>query len=387
MPRKGKASRKKKIIWTIVIIVVIVGAILLLKGKKNQLPRKSGKAPKSKNAIAELGKISIVLDEVGEIKPIKEVKVKSKISGKIIKMSVDEGDYISEGEMIAIIEPDMQQAKTLSGIKTNLKMSKINLETSIRNLKSDSILYAKKLISEDELILSQNELEKAKISYNSDLEQYDLIKEQGITEADLKVTAPVSGTIIKKEVEEGEMVVSSESLSGGTVLVTIADLSRMIILAEINEIDIGKIAEGQKVEIGIDAFPDNDYVGKITHIAPMAKIGQNNIRVFEVKISIQNLTSELRPGMSANVTIQGKTKEGIVTVPIQTIFQDEDENNIVYKIESDTIITSQIVQTGINDLKKVEIIEGIAEGDTIALEQKKTTNDNKSRRGMRVRMH
>lgn len=385
--KKKSSSRRKIFIWIAVIIIVIVGISILIQSKKEHNPIENGKFSKSQTAIAKRDTISIVLDEVGEIKPIKEVQVKSKISGKITDMPVEEGDYLNNGDIIAIIEPDMQQAQTLSRIKSDLKSAKINLETAMRNVKSDSILFAKKLISEDGLISAQNLFEKAKINYNSAQEQYDLIKEQGITEANLKLTSPASGTIIQKNVEEGEMVVSSESYSGGTILLILADLSKMIILAEINEIDIGKIAEGQKVDIGIDAFPDNDYKGKITHIAPMAKIGQNNIRVFEVKISIDNLTSELRPGMSANVTIQGKTKENIITVPIRAIFQDKNENNIVYKIESDTLVTPHIVKTGINDLQRVEIIEGIATGDTVSLVQKKITNSDGRPKGMRVRMH
>jgi len=171
------------------------------------------------------------------------------------------------------------------------------------------------------------------------------------------------------------------------VILTIADLSKMIILAEINEIDIGKISISQPVDISIEAFPDADYKGKITHIAPMAKIGNNNIRVFDIKISIENLTPNLKPGMSANVTIIGRTSKNVITVPIQAIFQDENGNNIVYKVESDTLITPQIVKTGINDLEKVEIIEGIAAGDTISLKEKPKTNNANSKIRTRIRMN
>ncbi len=282
----------KKFIWIGIVIIIIVVVIFLAKGKKNNNLMENEKSQKQQTTIAKKGDISIILDEVGELKPLKEVKVKSKISGKITKMFVEEGEKIVEGDIIAVIEPDMQQARTLSNIKSNFKTAKINQETAQRNVKADSMLFKKKLISHEVWIESLNNLKIAKINYISALEQYNLIKEQGITEENLKITSPASGTIIQKNVEEGEMVVSSESYSGGTVLLVIADLSRMIILAEINEIDIGKIAEGQNVDIGIDAFPDNDYKGKITHIAPMAKIGDNNIRVFDVKylsrISLRN---------------------------------------------------------------------------------------------------
>ena len=374
----------KKFVWIVVVIIVVVILVLVQsKGKKEEASK--GKLDKAETAVAKLGDISITLDEVGEIKPIKEVNVKSKISGKIKKLYVEEGQNIKEDEIIAEIEPDMQQAQTLSRIKSNLQTTEIELETAQINFDSDKKLYEKKFISDNDWLKSQNALKKAEISYQSALEQYKLIQEIGITEENLKITAPVSGTIIQKNVEEGEMVVSSESYSGGTVILTIADLSQMIILAEINEIDIGKISLDQPVDISIDAFPDIDYKGKITHIAPMAKLGKNNIRVFDIKISIENLTPNLKPGISANVTIIGKTSSDVITVPIQAIFQDENGNNIVYTIKSDTLITSQVVKTGINDLEKVEIIEGIAVGDTISLKEKpKTDSENDKRRRGRI---
>ncbi|MCK4358237.1 MAG: efflux RND transporter periplasmic adaptor subunit [Candidatus Cloacimonetes bacterium] len=377
----------KKFVWIVVVIIVVVILVLVQsKGKKEEASK--GKLDKAESAVAKLGDISITLDEVGEIKPIKEVNVKSKISGKIKKLYVEEGQNIKEDEIIAEIEPDMQQAQTLSRIKSNLQTTEIELETAQLNFNSDKKLYEKKFISDNDWLKSQNALKKAEISYQSALEQYKLIQEIGITEENLKITAPVSGTIIQKNVEEGEMVVSSESYSGGTVILTIADLSKMIILAEINEIDIGKISLDQPVDISIDAFPDIDYKGKITHIAPMAKIGKNNIRVFDIKISIENLTPNLKPGISANVTIIGKTSNDVITVPIQAIFQDENGNNIVYTIKSDTLITPQIVKTGINDLEKVEIIEGIAVGDTISLKEKpKTDSENDKRRRGRIRVN
>jgi len=203
----------------------------------------------------------------------------------------------------------------------------------------------------------------------------------------MKVTAPVSGMIIHKNVEEGEMVVSSESYSGGTVLITIADLSQMIILTDINEVDIGKISLGREAKITIDAFPDKKFGGEIIHISPMATIGNNNIRTFQVKVSIEDNLKEIRPGMSANVTIIGKTRKEVVTIPIQAIFQDENGNDVVYIVTSDTLISSAIVKTGINDLQKVEILEGVAKGDTISLVEKYDPTQNSGNTRRRFGIH
>lgn len=371
----------KKYIWLAIVIIVIVLLIVFINPKQDKSNVRREKSKKTPTTVAKKGSIEIVLDEVGVIEPLKEVNVKSKISGKIKKMLIEEGDYVVENQEIAIIEPDMQQAQTLSRIKSNLKTATIDLNSAKIDYKSSQKLYEKELISKDEWIDAQNTLEKAEINYESAAEQYDLVKDQGITGDDMKVLAPSSGTIIEKKVEVGEMVESSESYSGGSVIVKVADLSKMIIVSEVNEIDIGKIKEGGEVDISIDAYPDMEYFGKIVHIAPMAKIGQNNIRIFDVKISIANLDKKLRPGMSANVTIKGKSRKNILTAPIRAIFTDQDGNNVVYKLISDTTYNQVIVKTGLNDLQKVEIIEGITKGDTLALvEKKKTEKSNKFRR-------
>lgn len=366
--------KKRKTIWVIVGIILVVGIIIAITSGNNEPPIQA-ESSSSPTAIATLGDISISLDEVGELQPLKEVEVKSKISGKITRLYVDEGDKVQEGDIIAEVEPDMQQAQTLSRIRSGEQIAKINLETALRDYNTDKELFEKDLISLEQWTETQNNLRIAEIDYQSALAQYELIQDLGIATESQNTLAPVSGTIIQKNVEEGEMVTSSESQTGGTVLMVIADLSQMIVLVEINEIDIGKIGIGQPVEISFDAFPDTTYHGEIIHIAPMAKIGSNNIRVFETKISIENLSSSLRPGMSANVTIIGKKRENVITVPIQSIFTDELGNNIVYKISADTLVQAQIVKTGINDLEKVEIIEGLSVGDTVSLVERIPTNE------------
>jgi len=375
----------KKFVWIIIVVVIIVVVVVSVTGKKKTTQQKGDE--KTPTAVAKIDDISIVLDEVGEIRPVKEVSVKSKLSGRISKMFVEEGEPIHVGDIIAEIEPDMAQAQTLSRIKSTLKTTEINLENAQKDYESSKELDDKNLISDEEWRDAQNALKLAQISYDSALEQYKLVEEIGITETNMKVTAPVSGMIINKNVEEGEMVVSSESYSGGTVLITIADLSQMIILTDINEVDIGKISLGRDAKITIDAFPDKKYSGKIIHISPMAAIASNNIRTFQVKVSIEENLKDLRPGMSANVTIIGKTRNEVITIPIQAIFQDDDGNDVVYIVKSDTLITASIVKTGINDLQKVEIVEGVAEGDTISLVKKYDPNQGGADSRRRIRMH
>jgi HlyD family secretion protein len=178
-----------------------------------------------------------------------------------------------------------------------------------------------------------------------------------------------SGTVISKLVEEGEMVVSSvSSYSAGTVILKIANLERMIVKTKINEIDISKIHIGQKVKIKVDAYPYQQYFGEIIKIAAMAT-DFSNVKVFPIEIEIEKVDEKLRPGMTANVTIIGEERKDILVIPIRAIFSDETGQDIVYKVENDSISGSLPIKTGINDFQQVEIVDGLEEDMEISLSE------------------
>jgi len=157
-------------VWIIIVVVIIVVVVVSVTGKKKTTQQKGDE--KTPTAVAKIDDISIVLDEVGEIRPVKEVSVKSKLSGRISKMFVEEGEPIHVGDIIAEIEPDMAQAQTLSRIKSTLKTTEINLENAQKDYESSKELDDKNLISDEEWRDAQNALKLAQISYDSALEQY-----------------------------------------------------------------------------------------------------------------------------------------------------------------------------------------------------------------------
>jgi HlyD family secretion protein len=138
-------------------------------------------------------------------------------------------------------------------------------------------------------------------------------------------------------------------------------------------VDISKIEKEMKVKIQVDAYPYEEYSGSISKIAAMA-ITHNNVKVFPVEIEINNVDEKLKPGMTANITIIGEERKDIIVVPIRCIFSDEEGQDIVYKVVNDTIGENIPIKTGINNFQQVEIIEGLAIGDSISFTEPK---DNK----------
>ncbi|MCF7920916.1 MAG: efflux RND transporter periplasmic adaptor subunit [Candidatus Cloacimonetes bacterium] len=361
--------------WWLIIIILVVAALLFFKGKsKKQLIQTPEKV---KTTIVETGEITIKLEETGEIQTVREIEQKSKVSGKIVRLFVDEGDYVKEKDIIAEIEPDYNQTYEITQKTRNLRTAEITLANAERDFTHKQELYKGGYISETDLDGYQDALERAQIDYNTYYLQYEAIKEIETTDNVSKVYATASGTVIRKDVEEGEMVISNTgTYSAGTVLMVLADLRQMIVSSRINEVDIGKVKTGMEVMIQVDAYPYEKYSGVITKIAPMAQL-INNVKVFPVEIEISNVDDKLKPGLTANVTIIGEKRSEIVVVPIRSIFSDQTGNDIVYQVKNDTISGSVLVKTGINDFQKVEIIEGIAAGDTISLTEPGKKGENR----------
>ena len=358
----------KKFAIIVVIIIVIAVIIGVLSG--------GGKEREQKRSVSsvevERGSISVILEETGDIYPIREIDIKSKVSGKVLKFYVDEGDYVNNGDLIAEIEPDFNQANQIASIRNNLHLTRLRLDNAQKDYDRKQVLFERQFVSRDEVDQALDDLETAPINYQSALQQYELIREIDTDGNISRIVSTSSGTVIQKMVEEGEMVVSStSSFSDGTVIVKLADLNQMVVNSYINEVDIAKVFIGQQANIQVDAFPYDRYSGEVSKIGAMA-ITRNNVKVFPVEIRILESDIPLKPGMTANVTILGEIKENILVIPIRAIFSDIEGQDIVYKVENDTISTSALVKTGINDFQQVEIIEGLEEGDRISLVEPST---------------
>jgi HlyD family secretion protein len=219
----------------------------------------------------------------------------------------------------------------------------------------------------------------------------------------------MAGVIIERPVELGETVTGSGSFNAGTVISTVADLDTMLVKAGINEVDIGKIHLGQEARVTLDAFPRVLFKGNISRIAPAARL-DDQVKVFDVEIALEKLGVELRTGMTANLEIRGEIREQVLTVPVESVFV-RGEEEMVY-IQRETPLPKEVAEpeddaesdadseetaagetsesddekwrddprqqwrrwfeerkvvTGIASTTEVEIVEGLEEGEKVAL--------------------
>jgi HlyD family secretion protein len=373
--------RKRKF-WRIAIIVIIVLAVIIavMQLTKKKSVKQTGPAGNNTYTV-ERGKIVSTIEITGEIQPQVTVQIKSKVSGKIVKFYVDENDYVKQGQIIADIEPDYNQASTLAAIQSRLKSAEIRVKNAEKDFNDKNRMVVQEYVSQHEADLAQDELASAQLEYRQALQQYELVRELDTGKAVTHVYATASGTVIQRAVQEGEMITSSNSTFGeGSVLVKVADLSRMVVKANINEVDIAKFRQGQDALIRVDALPYEEFTGKITKIAPMAVTVANAI-VFPVEISLDKPGTLLKPGMTGNVSITGETKDNVLIIPIRAVFTDDKNQDIVYlyketgSASTDTTGTAPAaaapvatpVKLGSNDLQMVEVLDGLKDGDKISL--------------------
>ncbi|UCC71218.1 MAG: efflux RND transporter periplasmic adaptor subunit [Gemmatimonadota bacterium] len=354
--------------------LVAGAAVVVIAGGLTFWPRGGNPAnstPDLRTARVERGEISVVLNETGTVEPVRQVVVKPAVSGVVQRLHVREGDPVTAGAVLATVEPDLSQARAVAELRSARDRARVDLEQTRRDLEQGRALAASNLISEKELRDREAAAEQARLQLVAAEEQLRIVEQSGVSSQvrSLNVVAPAAGVVIRIGAEEGESVLAGTmTLGGGTELVTIADLSSLMIEATVNEVDIGKVAVDQNVTITVDAYPNDEWAGRISHIAPAARVEtESRVRVFDVEVQVVNPDERLRPGMTANIDIRGERRADVLTIPVEAVFRKDGED-VIYKIENGQAILTPVT-LGLVDLARAEVVNGAAEGDLVALEE------------------
>ncbi|MCK4965851.1 HlyD family efflux transporter periplasmic adaptor subunit, partial [bacterium] len=315
---KSGKKRKKKILIFIILLLIIASAGGVIVKKKSKPKNLKGSTVK-----VEYGGVVDRLTETGTIEMVRSVDVKSKISGKVKKLLVDEGETVRINQPLVIIEPDPNQALMLYAKRSMVEKTNIQYLESKNELERQRKLFERKLISKQELeraenlynishntykqaLLEQQILEMEMTAASSGRDSAENLNPSDFTELDdYRILSPIDGIVTAREIEIGEMIVSGVSAyGGGTNLFQIGDPSEMIVKSSISEVDVGKLRVGQDVKMVADSYPDSVYHGKVRHIAPVGKIEQNaSIVTFKAEIEIIDPDELLRQGMSCDIDI------------------------------------------------------------------------------------
>ena len=312
----------------IALAVVLVGAVLFM----NLRPRDKSEATVEAGKVVRRDLTSVV-NCSGTIQPKRQVDVSANAMGTIVNLAVEEGQQVNEGDLLMEIDPSEYRSVVLSleaGIKTaqaDLSLAEASLEKASLDHERTRQLFAEGLASEEQLTAAATteKVEAARVQaarHRIDQSQANLAKAQHDLEK-VTITAPMTGVITRLNVEQGENAIMGTLNNPGTVLLVIADLGTMEAWVEVDETEVVNVELGQRAVITIDAFPDEEFSGRVTEIgnSPLrAATGATGEAVdFEVKITLDGRVPNIRPGLSAKAEITVAERSQAVAVPLGAV--------------------------------------------------------------------
>jgi HlyD family secretion protein len=361
--------------------VAVVIALVAWASLRDSRPRGTGVEVDA----AERRTVSSRVKATGEITPEKKVEVSAKVVGEIINLPVVEGQEVHAGQLLVEIERDLYEAArdqaraALRQAEVSVRRQQVQLADAERNLRRVRELRAEGLVSEEALDGAQLAVDTAEVELEAQrhtVEQFRSALER--TEDDLARTtirSPMDGIVIQLDAEQGETVVPGSTNLPGSVIMTVADMSRLLAEVEVSEVDVVEVTLGQTAEVEVDALGDEPQLGHVVEIATSGRKDPalGTIR-FLVKVALDDPDPRLRPAMTAKVAVLTATREDALTVPIQAVVkrplggdgkeltgQDAkgvDESDVVYLVEEGTAVARRVA-TGVADDLYVEITDGL----------------------------
>jgi RND family efflux transporter MFP subunit len=329
-------------------------------------------------ATVETRDISFAVIAAGDIGPADQVSVRMEVNGRINELPVDIGDTLKKGDLLCRlndrdlqIERD-QRLTEISGAKLQIESSQVRLVKAKRDLERAQKLFDENLIAKEQyenfktdhdaalnnLEIARNSLERAEKALN--------LVDDSITKT--KMAAPFDCTVLTRPVSLGQTVSGAAGFNSGTEVMTIANLSDMIVSAHINQADVIRVNLKQKVDIQVESLPGLKLQGLVERIAPQATI-RNGIKGFTTRVQLKALDARVRPGMTATLTIPVASADNVLAVPLAAVFSEEGERYVYVK--KDTGIERRDVVVGITDYQFAEVQKGLTEGESVLLEMPK----------------
>lgn len=343
-------KKSKIIIWVAIIVVVVVCLILFLRPKKNT-------EVQLEQAVVTTKNISTCITATGTVEPINKVDVGTQVSGNITKLYVDYNSVVKKGQKLAELDRVNLEAEVKTA-KNNVEAARVQYEYQKKNYVRNKALHDKKLISDSEFESDTYNYQTAKINY--DRTKSDLVK-ANTNLGYATIYSPIDGTVISKSVEQGQTVAAS--FSTPTLFTIAQDLSKMQVVANVDEADIGGVKVGQRVSFTVDAYPQETFQGTVKQVRLQATT-TSNVVTYEVIIDAPNDDLKLKPGLTANVNIYTQESNGVLAVPTKALSFSPDKDVIgnAYRVAKNDIRANSkkvYILSG-NTLKAIPVTIGIA---------------------------
>jgi len=336
------------------------------------------------------GPITSVVLATGTVNPVTTVQVGTYVSGPVKEIYADFNSPVTKGQRVAKIDPapfivKMQQAEA-NVVNAKARVEKAQADLDLKRLTLDR---NRELRRRD--LISQNDLDTAKSGFDQAAAQLAL-ERAGVAQAEAQlaesrinlgytdIVSPVDGVVVSRSVDVGQTVAAS--FQTPTLFQIAQDLTKMQVEASVSESDIGSVREGQSAIFDVDAFPSRRFEGRVTQVRN-APITVSNVVTYDVVIAVDNASLELKPGMTATVTITTAERDDVLRLPVRALrFNPESSEGsptktadrgkrpspAAWRLKADGALERIEVQTGLRDEVYAEVTGGeLQQGDRVAV--------------------
>ncbi len=367
MSTSANPSSKPNLVVRLVVIAVVLGGLgwggfvgwrklspTLLGGKRQE------RIPTSK---ARTASISEEIVAVGRLRAVFSTELRSEINGRIVKILGVDGQRVERDQ--EILRLDQQDLLTqLQEIERTIEAAKLKSVRSRRD-------YERLLDLQKSGVVTTKDLEDARVNFSL-AENDSAIAEARAANLRDKLTktiirAPHNGTLLLKDLTEGQVITGAAAQNGGMLLGEVADLSVLMVRTSINEIDVARLKVGDAARVRVDSIRSMIVAGTIKRISTSAQDSSvDRTRVFPVDVVLDEADDRLRPGMSATVTVTLATAENTLSLPLSAVFSTAESVRYVFLLKGERFEIKEI-ETGIADTRRVQIVSGLELNDEVAL--------------------
>ncbi len=293
---------------------------------------------------AEVKDITSAVAATGTIEPIRVIDVKSQASGEVREVAVELGDDVERGALLVRIDP-RDVRNSYNQAVADLDVAEARYTVAQRKLERTADLRVSQVVTEEEYETALIEDANAKAALVKAQTNLELAEDRL---NDVAVGAPITGTVVEKTVEEGQIITSAKEMTGGTILLRMADLNEVQVRTLVDETDIGVIEAGLEATIKVEAYPDREFTGTVLQVEPQAVVEQN-VTLFAVLTRIQNREGLLKPGMNADVEIVIGAREGVLAIANGGIKTVDEARALVDALGLDPDLLQQRVDSPADD--------------------------------------
>lgn len=376
----------KKVIL-IIVAVVVVGALLFLAIRGC---RTGSNAQPANTATVEKGSISKTVVATGKVEPLYKAEIKSKLGGLVKQFYVEEGDRVTVGQKLVEIIPGATPVEMVQA-RTEVKATAFDKSVAEKQYLRSKELFEQNLISHEEYDRAEANFNTAKTRFYAAMAQlrvleqgtnveslvegieineqdrHEIEKETREAIASMTIIAPISGIILSRDTDKGSAVIPLSSAYGGTIIMTIADVSEKHFRGDVDEADIGKVHLGLPARIYVEAYPDEPFKAELARISPLGREEEEIIN-FEIRATIDDPEDRLRVGMSADAELILEEHEDVLVIPEGAIIYEDGKTYVNVQDNSVPEGMRKIeITKGISDGLRTEVLSGLEKGQVVVL--------------------